>query len=77
MVSDSFEALFSTSGTLNFEIDTKDALTNENGKAIQYEGEIHKVSKKAYGRGKAAHAKRPDISWEGTWIDNKRTGFRM
>ena len=77
MVSNFLKLNFLRLGTLNFEIDTKDSLTQENGKAIKYEGEIHKVSKKAYGKGRATHVNRPDISWEGTWIENKRNGFRM
>jgi hypothetical protein len=42
---------------------------------MKYEGEIHKVLKKAYGKGKVTHVARPDMSWEGTWVENKRTGF--
>jgi hypothetical protein len=40
-----------------------------------YEGEIDKTSRLAYGMGKCTHVKRPDMSWEGTFVNNKRTGF--
>ena len=62
-------------GTLNFDIVTTDGYTNKVGKAMKYEGEIHKVLKKAYGKGKVTHVARPDMSWEGHWIENKRSGF--
>ena len=62
---------------MNFDIVTTDGFTNKTGKAMKYEGEIHKVSRKAYGKGKVTHVARPDISWEGGWVENKRSGFSM
>ena len=40
-----------------------------------YEGELDKTSKLAYGKGKITLVKHPNMSFEGTFINNKRTGF--
>ena len=40
-----------------------------------YEGELDKTSRLAYGKGKCTHVRRPDMSWEGTFVNNKRTGI--
>ena len=41
-----------------------------------YEGELDKTSRLAYGKGKINLVKHPNMSFEGTFINNKRTGLR-
>ena len=60
---------------MQFRCETRDPWTVKQGVDMVYEGELDKTSRLAYGKGKCTHVKRPDMSWEGTFINNKRTGF--
>ena len=62
-------------GTMQYRCETRDPWTVKQGVDMVYEGELDKTSRLAYGKGKCTHVKRPDMSWEGTFINNKRTGF--
>ena len=60
---------------MTFKVETNDPWTSEKGKDMTYEGEMDKVSRMAYGKGKMTHVARPDLSYEGIFINNKRTGL--
>lgn len=70
-----FSLIWLNLGTMQYRCETRDPWTVKQGVDMVYEGELDKTSRLAYGKGKCTHIKRPDMSWEGTFINNKRTGF--
>ena len=56
---------------------TSDAYTCQIGTEFTYTGELDKKSRLAYGKGRATHVARKDLYYEGTFVNNKRTGLSM
>ena len=62
-------------GQMTFKAPPIDPYTKSIGLDFTYEGEMDKVSRMAYGKGKIAHVARPDLIYEGTFVNNHRTGL--